>query len=101
MQRIYQADSLTDAQLLVDMLEQSGVPSLVFHQNGSGGVGELPVTFPEVWIRRELDRDKALGIIQRFENRPEARMDRVCSRCGETNPDSFEICWLCHNTLDN
>ena len=103
MLRIYTAESLVDAQLVVDLLDQAGVPAEVFNGNASGALGELPVTYPEVWIRRDLDQSKASRVIQSFTEtfmaKPEKDFSLRCSGCGESNPRSFEICWQCHNPL--
>ena len=55
MKRVYTAESLIDGQLVVDLLARAGVPSILFNQNAGGGLGELPVTHPEVWLKRDLD----------------------------------------------
>ncbi len=99
MLRVYIAESLVDGKLIQDRLESDGIPAELFNQNGSAGLGELPVSYPEVWIRRDLDWDKATHIIQSvFEQQSEPRMLR-CPRCQENNPDTFEICWLCQSAL--
>ena len=99
MRRVYIADSLVDGQLVLNLLEESGVPAELFHQNGTGGLGELPVVYPEVWVVRDLDQQKASRIIGEFSSRPLGHHPRVCLQCGEQNPDSFEICWQCHRPL--
>ena len=96
MQRVYIAQSLIDAQLLIDRLDEAGVPTCLFHANASGALGELPVTYPEVWIKRNRDKDKAINVIHRFEAQPQPVMNRRCPTCKEENPSTFEICWQCH-----
>lgn len=97
--RIYAADSLIEGQMILDQLIQAGIPADLFHQNAQGALGDLPVTLPEVWIVRDLDFDKANSIIKQFVERPEPLVDQHCTQCGEVNPDSFEVCWLCLNPL--
>ena len=97
--RVYVAESLVDGQLLVDLLDDAGVPSELFHQNGSGALGELPVVYPEVWICRNLDIDKATNVIAKFSTPRNLEESITCESCGEKNPGAFEICWLCHQSL--
>jgi hypothetical protein len=94
--RIYIAESLVDGQLMVDGLCDAGVPAELFHQNASGGLGELPVTYPEVWIRRNLDLEKALKIVTQMAESSTVTHQRNCAQCGEVSPSNFEICWQCH-----
>jgi len=99
MKCVYTAESLIDGQLVVDLLASAGVPSLLFNQNAQGGFGDLPVTYPEVWLKRNLDLEKARRIIHQFETCPLPAVNKPCSNCGEINPATFEICWQCHTIL--
>jgi hypothetical protein len=65
-QRVYLAESLIEGQLLIDHLEAMGIPANLFHQNMQGGLGELPVTYPEVWIKRDMDLEKADRVVHSF-----------------------------------
>lgn len=100
MKRVYTAQSLIDGQLVVDLLAQAGVPCLLFNQNAQGGLGDLPVTHPEVWVKRNFDAGKARRAIVAFENRPPPAVDRLCGVCRELNPATFDICWRCNAALD-
>lgn len=99
MKLVYTAQSLIDGQLVVDLLAQAGVPSLMLHQNAQGGLGDLPVTHPEVWVKRNFDAGKARRAIIEFENRPLPASDKPCDTCGEANPATFDICWRCNAAL--
>ena len=99
MKRVYTADSLIDGQLVVDLLTLAGVPCLLFNQNAVGGFGELPVTYPEVWVKRDRDLGKALRTIEDFENSPPPATDLPCNTCGEYNPATFDVCWRCDAAL--
>lgn len=99
MKRVYTAESLIDGQLVVDLLNLAGVPCLLFNQNAVGGLGDLPVTYPEVWVKRDLDLEKAHRAIADFENRPRPTTTKTCATCGENNPATFDICWQCNAAL--
>ncbi|MGR3915226.1 MAG: DUF2007 domain-containing protein [Gammaproteobacteria bacterium] len=99
MKRVYTAESLIDGQLVVDLLARAGLPSILFNQNAGGGLGELPVTHPEVWLKRDLDHPRARRAIERFERSRPPPCDVTCAVCQESNPATFEICWQCNAPL--
>ena len=95
MKRIYTAASLPEAHLLLHALECSGVNARVFNENAQGAVGELPVTYPEIWIEHDRDEVRARAVIEQFERRNEPEKLKNCLVCGEQSPDTFEVCWRC------
>lgn len=99
MLKIYEAESLVDAKLILDMLDNVNIPAILVNGNLSAGLGELPVSPPEIWIKREYDQQRACKIIQKFALSEPSLVEIACDRCGELNPDSFEICWNCHAIL--
>lgn len=99
MKCVYTAESLIDGQMVVDLLTLAGIPCLLFNQNAVGGLGDLPVTYPEVWVKRDRDLEKARDTIADFENRPPPTSDKSCDTCGENNPATFEVCWRCNGAL--
>lgn len=99
MKCVYTAESLIDAQLVIDQLTLAGIPCQLFNQNALGGLGDLPVTYPEVWVKRDLDSDKASRIVEEFEYSPLPPTNQKCARCNERNPATFEICWRCNAVL--
>ena len=99
MKRVYIAESSIDSTLLHNQLVEAGVPAVVFHQNAVGALGELPVTYPEVWIRRADDQERAARVIQQFEQQSSIRRTQHCQQCGESSPGNFEICWNCHGVF--
>ena len=98
MKRVYTAESLIDGKLVVDLLARAGVPSILFNQNAGGGLGELPVVYPEVWIKRDFDISRARRAIENFE-RGVSQPSETCAVCAEANPGTFEICWQCGTAL--
>ncbi len=101
MKKIYVSRDFAQAQLLVGLLEQQMIPAMVENYHQSSGLGELAVSFPEVWIRRDQDEVRALSIIERFESAAQTTAEeQICSHCGEANPASFDLCWHCQADLD-
>ena len=103
MKRIYSAASLPEAHLLLHRLQAEGIAAKVFNENAQGAVGELPFThtYPEVWIERLEDEEKARLVIHKFEMRSISTPGWHCQTCGEHNPATFEVCWQCGSTLQN
>ncbi len=99
MRKVYEADSLIDAQLVLDMLENVDIAAILINGNLSGGLGELPVSPPEVWVKRDFDEERACRIIRNFDVIQPPFEEVLCDACGETSPASFEICWRCHAVL--
>ncbi|UCH47145.1 MAG: DUF2007 domain-containing protein [Betaproteobacteria bacterium] len=102
MRRIYTAETLPDAHLVVGLLAQAGIAAKVFNENAQGGVGEIPFThtWPEVWLENEDDAERAHEVIRTLE-RGGTNQQVECRKCGESNPDNFEICWNCGVTIES
>jgi len=101
MKRIYLARDITQAQLVVNLLEHQFIPAKIENAHQTSGLGDLAVSYPEVWLLRDGDVDRARSLIDEFEAKsrwPEA--DQTCSKCDEVNPASFDLCWSCGADLD-
>jgi len=96
-ERLYSAANLPEAYLVRDLLAEVGVRTQILNENAQGGVGEIPFThaYPEIWIERTGDMERARRVITEYESRSESTSDIECPRCGEQNPGNFETCWHC------
>lgn len=102
MLRLYRAANLPEAHLLMHLLQHSGIAAHVFNENAQSGVGQLPFTetYPEVWIEREADLQRAQTIASGFDRRgSDSLTERACSDCGQSSPGVFEVCWNCGASL--
>ena len=60
--------------------------------------GEIPIneSLPEVWVEQALNAKHAESIIQLIENHEfDEDGEWLCEECGESNFESFDICWNC------
>jgi hypothetical protein len=100
MKRIYLASDITQAQLVVNMLEQQFIPAYIENAHQSSGLGELAVSYPEVWLKRDQDSERARSIIESFEAQSQRPVvDTICPQCKERNPQNFDWCWACQSDL--
>jgi ribosomal protein L40E len=99
--KIFSAGNLQDAYLLQSLLIEAGIENKILNEFAQGGTGEIPFThaYPEIWLTKESDIPGAKEIIASFEQRPNDVGTRVCTKCGEPNPDTFEVCWRCGASL--
>ena len=101
MKRFYAAADLIEAQLLHDILKESGIATEIFNQNARAGTGEIPFThaYPELWLLNEYDAIRARALIDEYEHTPTPTGIRICNQCHEENPRNFASCWQCGELL--
>lgn len=101
MQRVYIANDLPTAQLVVDRLAQHGVSARVLNTHASTLAGELPalLTCPEIWVDDPADCVAARQVIETMELTVSSDALKPCPMCGEQSPIEFEICWRCEAEL--
>ena len=82
--------------LVKGKLESEGVSVILKNDLSSGGAGELaPIDlWPEIWLLKEVDKQKAEKVLAAF-NHAEKAEEWHCGLCGENNHRSFEVCWRC------
>ena len=95
MKLIYTHPNRLIVENIKNILENEGIKVILQNQYAAGGVGELaPIdAWPEVWLERNGDFDRAQKLIDEVIN--ENQSPWVCQECGEENAGSFEICWSC------
>lgn len=97
---VYSARDVQEAHFIKIVLEQAGIEARVVEDYLQNALGDLPASAiaPRVWVRSE-DADKARKIILDEQARQGAIQEHasewICSKCGEPNEPTFEICWNC------
>ncbi|MEE2858272.1 MAG: DUF2007 domain-containing protein [Candidatus Neomarinimicrobiota bacterium] len=96
---LYFAANSTEAHLIKGLLESDGISTILFGEDLSIGVGELPVDVLQVGIKVDKKKHvKALEIISNYEKNNEINDKKhiwTCTNCNSINPKNFEICWSC------
>lgn len=82
--------------LMQGKLESEGIKVEVKNTIAAGGAGELAPTelWPELWVLRRVDEDRAEAIVKAMTAKGEHQQWH-CVHCGEDNDSSFEHCWQC------
>lgn len=91
-----------EAQIVLDLLEHAYIPAKIFNQHAQGVAGEIPFThaYPEVWITRDDDFERAKRVIDTYESTPITNSTVQCPSCNEENPANFQLCWKCGGGLE-
>ncbi len=94
--KLFTAGDIIEARLLQAFLRSQGVDTVIKNESLQTGLGELPFveSWPEVWLIQARDWDKAHQLLAGFISR-ETIGEWSCPVCGERNPDTFELCWVC------
>lgn len=100
--RIYSAENLQEAYLIVGLLQQTGIEVTLKNENLQGAIGEIPFThaYPELHLVDERDESLARKIIAEYESSREHLKTITCPACGEENPANFPSCWACEASLE-
>lgn len=102
MKKIYIANDLIEANIVLDLLENAYIPARLFNVYAQGGAGEIPFTqtYPEVWVLRDLDFERGQKLITAYEQTPVETATCICPNCHEENPYHFQLCWQCNHGLE-
>jgi hypothetical protein len=85
-----------------DLLEQSGISTLIRNENLSTAEGvSIPDFFPALCILNEEDKQAAIDLIRAdLEQREEPEApDLICRTCLEHSPANFDTCWRCGSSI--
>ena len=98
--KLYSAANATEAHLIKGILENASIETILFGEDLSIGVGELPADVLQVIIMvNEYKYADALEFISNYEKilREPAQDGKSweCEGCTQINPETFEICWNC------
>lgn len=96
MKLVYTHENITMVTHFQNVLEQSGIATVIKNQFSAGGAGDLAMgdVWPELWILDESQLDSALHIVSQVQA-PASEPDWCCGQCGQDNAGNFEICWQC------
>jgi hypothetical protein len=93
---VYTHPSLIVVAQARNALERLGIPCVLQNEYAAGAIGELaPIdSWPELWVTRARDAERAALAIERAHEESDEG-DWRCRGCGSDNPPAFEFCWHC------
>lgn len=95
---VYNALNSLDASIRVQQLEVHGISTHTVGGTATVGFGEVPV--PEalevqIWVENE-HLPVAIRLMTEFDKeRGQASNAEWACACGESNPNTFDVCWKC------
>ncbi|MCH8135667.1 MAG: DUF2007 domain-containing protein [Proteobacteria bacterium] len=100
MKKVISADSLITISHYRNILISEGIPAFLRNEHLGSIIGEMPFqeVWPELWVKNDLDCDRAKQLIDAATIIKESPMASWrCSNCGEENEGQFGACWACES----
>jgi hypothetical protein len=95
MKRVIASLSEVELEVLRSILQESGVPSVIRHEERSGVPGCTPFD-AELWVEHDDDFAKANELYEAWcEPVPETVEAWNCPTCGQRLAVQFDSCWKC------
>jgi hypothetical protein len=98
MKKVTSSQSLVMISHYRNLLGSEGIPSFIRNEYLGSIIGEMPFeeVWPELWVRNDLDYDRALQLIDSVTLASESPSSPWrCFRCGTENEGQFAACWNC------
>ena len=97
MKKLTSADSLVTINHYRNLLQSEGIACEIRNEHLGSILGEMPFpeVWPQLWVRNDLDYDRALQLISEDASAESPGSSWRCKRCGEDNEGQFAACWNC------
>ncbi len=97
MKKVTSADSLVTINHYKNILEIEGIACEIRNQHLGSVLGEIPFpeVWPQLWVKNDLDLDRAHQLIAEDGAGASAGAPWRCRQCGEENEGQFAACWNC------
>lgn len=96
MKKVTSADSLVTINHYKNLLVSEGIQAFIRNEHLGGIVGEMPFqeVWPELWVKNDLDYDRAVQLIDSANiiNESPSGIWR-CRQCDADNEGQFSACW--------
>ena len=95
--KVTSADSLVLISHYKNLLESEGIDAFIRNEHLGSILGEMPFqeVWPEVWVRNDLDFDRAKQLIDASIEQESPAKSWKCRKCGALNEGQFAACWQC------
>jgi hypothetical protein len=97
MKKLTTSDSLITINHYKNILESEGIVCEIRNQYLGSIMGEMPFpeVWPQLWVRNDLDFDRATQLLDEDSATESPTEPWNCSSCGEENEGQFAACWKC------
>jgi hypothetical protein len=98
MKKLTSAASLVTISHYRNLLASEGIPAFIRNEHLGSIIGEMPFqeVWPELWVRNDLDYDRALQLLDQANLASESpETPWCCGQCGTENEGQFAACWNC------
>ncbi len=98
MKKVTSADSIITINHYKNLLASEGISVFLKNEHFGSIMGEIPFqeVWPELWIKNDLDYDRAMQLIDSnglSQESPVASWS--CEACRIENEGQFSVCWSC------
>ncbi len=97
MKKLTTSESLITINHYKNLLASEGIAAEIRNQHLGSIIGEMPFVevWPELWVKNDLDFDRAQQLISDAVGDEAPQASWQCSQCGEDNEGQFAACWNC------
>lgn len=97
MKKLTSSDSLVTINHYKNILQCEGIECEIRNEHLGGILGEMPFpeVWPQLWIRNDLDYDRAKQLLDADALDESPAEAWKCKNCGEQNEGQFAACWNC------
>ncbi len=95
--KVTTASSLVTISHYKNLLVSEGIEALIKNQYLGSVMGEIPFheAWPELWVRNDIDLDRAKQLIDSNISDESPSEPWICSKCKTENEGQFALCWRC------
>lgn len=99
MKKVTSSESLITISHFKNVLESEGIEAFIRNEHLGSIVGEMPFqeVWPQLWVRNDLDYDRAVQLIDRAVTDESPAASWKCANCDAENEGQFAACWSCGN----
>ena len=97
MKKVTSSDSIVTINHYKNLLQSEGIDAFLRNEHLGSIMGEVPFqeVWPEVWVKDDLDYDRALQLIDESISEESPIDSWRCRKCGTENEGQFAACWNC------
>lgn len=97
MKKVTSADLLVTISHYKNLLLSEGIDAFIRNEHLGSIVGDMPFpdVWPELWVKNDLDFDRAKQLIDKGIVNESPMEPWACHQCGTLNEGQFAACWQC------